>query len=261
MKAISKTIILGSFIAASLVLNSCQKELVKADSFQYASLLQVSSDGISTIIEANMKSALVQTTALSDDELTFLLKMKEEEKLARDVYSVLYKKWGSQIFSNIAAAESNHLNAVILLLTNYGVTNTLIGEPGVFTDDAVQKLFNDLVARANLSIEEAYKTGAFIEEMDIKDLTTAPGITVNENVTMVVENLLKGSRNHLRAFNRQLNMLGVDYTPAYISQTDYDLIVNAAIEKGKQYRMNGKGIGQGKGQKRNGNRGNGGCNN
>ena len=55
------------------------------------------------------------------------------------------------------------------------------------------------------------------------------------------------------------------YTPAYISQTDYDLIVNSPMEKGKQYRMNGQGNGQGngngKGQKGQGNRGTGTCNN
>jgi hypothetical protein len=76
---------------------------------------------------------------------------------------------------------------------------------------------------------------------------------------LVFENLLKGSRNHLRAFNRQLTTLGIVYIPVNISQTDYDLIVNSAMEKGKQYRMNGQGKGKtGKGQ---GKKGNGTCNN
>jgi len=224
---------------------------------QYASLLNVSGDGTTSLIAANVQSAFAETAALTKLELASLLKMKEEEKLARDVYSILYQKWGSQIFSNISTAESNHLNAIILLLTNYGAVETSIGEAGIFADSEVQKLYDELVAKAILSIGEAYKTGALIEEMDIKDLTESLSSTSNENVIMVFDNLLKGSSNHLRAFNRQLTTLGVVYSPVFINQADYDLIVNAAMEKGKQYRMNG----QGKGQKGQGNRGNGSCNN
>ena len=237
--------------------SSCQKEMNNSKNAQYASLLNVSGDGTTSLIAANVQSAFAETAALTKLELASLLKMKEEEKLARDVYSILYQKWGSQIFSNISTAESNHLNAIILLLTNYGAVETSIGEAGIFADSEVQKLYDELVAKAILSIGEAYKTGALIEEMDIKDLTESLSSTSNENVIMVFDNLLKGSSNHLRAFNRQLTTLGVVYSPVFINQADYDLIVNAAMEKGKQYRMNG----QGKGQKGQGNRGNGSCNN
>jgi len=261
MKTIVKTIVISSFMAASIVLSSCQKDMNNSDNAQYASLLSVSGDGTTSLIAANLKSAFVETSAFTEAELASLLKMKEEEKLARDVYTVLYQKWGSQVFSNISAAESNHLNAIILLLTNYGATDTSIGEAGIFTDGEVQALYNKLVANANISIAEAFKTGALIEEMDIKDLTASLVSTTNENIIIVFDNLLKGSRNHMRAFNRQLTTLGVVYTPVYISQTEYTLIVNSSMEKGKQYRMNGLGNGQGKGQKGQGNRGNGSCSN
>ncbi|MCX6236857.1 MAG: DUF2202 domain-containing protein [Bacteroidia bacterium] len=261
MKTIIKTIVISSFIAAALVFSSCQKDMNNSKNAQYASVINVSGDGTTAVIAANVQSAFVETAALTKTELVSLLKMKEAEKLAHDVYSVLYQKWGSQVFSNISAAESNHLNAIILLLTNYGAADTSIGEDGLFSDNEVQKLYNELVANATLSIEEAYKTGALIEEMDIKDLTISLSSTTNENVIMVFDNLLKGSRNHLRAFNRQLTTLGVAYTPAYISQTDYNLIVSSSMEKGKQYRMNGQGNGQSKGQKGQGNRGNESCSN
>ena len=249
-----KNVVLSGFlVASSLVASSCQKDDINAENAQYASVLAVSGDGTTSVIEANLKSALIETSDLTDSELASLLKMKEEEKLARDVYAVLAKKWGSQIFTNISAAENNHLNAIVLLLKNYGSTETSIGQAGIFTDAAVQTLYNDLVAKASVSIAEAYKIGALIEEMDIKDLTEALSGTTNENVTLVFENLLKGSRNHLRAFNRQLTTLGIVYTPVYISQADYDLIVSSSMEKGKQYRMNGQGNGQGKGKKGQGN--------
>lgn len=264
MKTSMKSLVIsGLMITSLLIVSSCQKDAMIADNVQYASILAVSDDGTTSVIEANLKSALIETSDLTDSELALLLKMKEEEKLARDVYTVLAQKWGSQVFTNISTAENNHLNAIVLLLTNYGSTETAIGEAGIFTDAAVQTLYNDLVAKASTSIDEAYKTGALIEEMDIKDLNEALGTTTNENIVLVFENLLKGSRNHLRAFNRQLTTLGIVYTPVYISQADYDLIVSSAMEKGKQYRMNGQGNGQGKGKggKGQGNKGNGTCKN
>ena len=268
MKKSVKSITMISLMAVSLlVVSSCQKDELIDDNSQYASVLSVSSDGTSSIIDANLKLALIETSDINDSEIASLLKMKEEEKLARDVYSVLYQKWESIIFSNISTAENNHLNAIVLLLASYGTADTSIAEPGIFANAEVQTLYNELVAKASVSIEEAYKTGALIEEMDINDLSVALNTTTNENVILVFENLLKGSRNHLRVFNRQLSALGLVYSPVFISQTDYDLIVNSSMENGKQYRMNGQskgngqGQGQGKGRKGQGSNNNGTCNN
>ncbi len=264
MKTSIKNVVVSFFLFGSIaLLTSCQKDAMTSENLQYASVLSVSADGTTAVIEANLKSALIETSGLTDSELASLLKMKQEEKLARDVYSVLSQKWGSQVFSNISKAEDNHLNAITLLLTNYGSTEITIGEAGVFADAAVQTLYNDLVTKANVSIEEAFKTGALIEEMDINDLNESLVNTTNANVLLVFDNLLKGSRNHLRAFNRQLTTLGIVYTPVFISQADYDQIASSPMEKGKQYKMQGKGNGQGngKGQKGQGNKGNGTCSN
>ena len=259
-----KSLVIGSLMVASIVVaSSCQKDDMNGENAQYASILAVSADGTTSVIEANLKSAMVETSDLAESELASLLKMKEEEKLARDVYSALAQKWGSQVFTNISKAENNHLNAIVLLLTSYGSAEAAIGDAGVFADAAVQKLYNDLITKASVSLDEAYKTGALIEEMDIKDLVAALSGTTNENIVLGFENLLKGSRNHLRAFNRQLTTLGIVYAPVYITQTDYDLIVNSSMEKGNQYRMNNQGNGQGKGKggKGQGNKGTGTCKN
>lgn len=239
MKTYIKNLVIGSLLVFSFVLaGSCQKDAVNVANERYASVINVMADGTSTVVEANLKSAFIATPALTVDELASLLKMKEEEKLARDVYAALYKKWGSLIFSNISAAENNHLNALILLLQNYGLTETTAGEAGKFSNAEVQALYDKLVTNGTVSIAEAYKTGALIEELDISDLVVALSTTANANVIMVLENLYRGSRNHLRAFNRQLTRLGITYNPVYISQSEYDLIAGAVFEKGKQYRMN-----------------------
>ncbi|HAQ17895.1 MAG TPA: hypothetical protein DCR40_01525 [Prolixibacteraceae bacterium] len=265
MKTSMKSLVISSFFIISLfVSSSCQKDDMNAENVRYASVLSVSEDGTTSVIEANLKSALIETSDLTESELASLLKMKVEEKFARDVYAVLAQKWGSQIFSNIAKAENNHLNAIILLLTKYGSTEPSMDEAGIFADATIQKLYNDLVAKASISIEEAYKTGALIEEMDIKDLTVALSGTTNENIALVFENLLKGSRNHLRAFNLKLINLGLTYIPIFISQDEYTQIATSAMEKGKQYRMNDQGNGQGNGKgkagKGRGSKGNGTCN-
>jgi hypothetical protein len=235
----------GLIMSGLLMTTSCEKDPMNGSATQYASVIEVAADGSTSAIEANIKSAMVETSVLSETELSILLKMKEEEKLARDVYSALYEKWGNTIFSRISIAEDNHLNAIILLLKNYNSSDTLIAETGVFSNAEIQSLYNDLITKAAISVEEALKTGALIEEMDIKDLTESLSSTSNANITLVFENLLKGSRNHLRAFNKQLTILGSIYVPVYISQADYDQIVNSPMEKGKQYKMQGNGQNKG----------------
>ena len=173
--------------------------------------------------------------SFSDTELDMLLHMKEEEKLARDVYAALYEKWGIPIFSNISRAENTHMSAVIYLLEKYGEEQTAVDEPGKFTNPDFQKLYAHLVTKGSTSLVEAFKTGALIEDMDIKDLMEFLDEVTNENIIMVFENLTKGSRNHLRAFNRQLSRSGIIYTPEYISQEEFDKIISSPHEAGNVY--------------------------
>ena len=48
------------------------------------------------------------------------------------------------------------------------------------------------------------------------------------------ENLLKGSRNHLRAFVRTLERQGISYEPVYLEQEVYDVIIGTSTEKTKK---------------------------
>jgi hypothetical protein len=242
MTTIDRVFVTGGIILTLLILtNACEKEHMDAENEEYLSILKVADDGVSSVIESNLQSVLTETPDISDEEMAVLLKMKEEEKLARDIYMVLYEKWGSQIFYNISQAEERHMNAIILLLEHYGSDDVLVEDAGIFSIPEFQTLHNDLVAAGSVSVDEAYKTGALIEEMDIKDLTAALVTVTNDNIVLVFENLLKGSRNHLRAFIRHLKNLGLSYTPVYISEDEFEQIINSPMEKGNQYRMNGQG--------------------
>jgi hypothetical protein len=238
-----------------LGLGACEKENLGNEDVEYASILKVADDGATSVIEANLLAVLLESPSITNDELDVLLEMKEEEKLARDVYTVLYQKWGSRIFYNISQAEEKHMNAVILLLKYYGSADTLVEDAGIFTSAEFQTLYNDLVAAGSASVEDAFKTGALIEEMDIKDLTETLEFVTNENIIIVFENLLKGSRNHLRAFIRQLTSLGISYIPVYITADEFEQIINSPMEKGNQYRMNNR-QGSQENHGRHGNRGN-----
>lgn len=254
MKKIGRNLLLSGLIVTAVTITSaCEKGSMDPADEQYVSIIEVASDGTTTFNEINLKSTMVETPALNDTELAILLQMKDEEKLAHDVYTVLYEKWGSQVFSRISIAEDRHMNAVITLLKYYDSADTLVGESGVFADAEIQALYNELIIKGSASVEEAMMTGALIEEMDIKDLTEALGVVTNENIVRVFENLRKGSRNHLRAFYHQLTKLGLVYTPVYLSQEEYDAIVNSPMEQGNKYGIqnnnkqhrNGQGSGNG----------------
>jgi hypothetical protein len=242
MKAIVK-LVTAMFVAPLLLSTACSKD-DSVNNSGYAQVLEVNSEGTSTLISQHMLLAFTETPELTESELTTLLKMKEEEQLARDVYSELYQKWNNVVFSRISNAENNHHNAIIRLLQYYNSSDTLAGNPGTFENVEVQALYSTLVAQGSQSAEEALKTGALIEEMDLKDLGEALAATSNANITMVFENLERGSRNHLRAFNKQLTNLGLVYSPIYISQSDFDIIINSPMEKGKAYKMKGNGKGK-----------------
>jgi hypothetical protein len=178
--------------------------------------------------------------SLSEEEQAGLLFMREEEKLARDVYYTLYEKWGLQIFSNIAQSEQTHTEAVRNLLEKYDVSDPVTNEDiGVFANSDLQTLYNDLVERGSASIEEALRVGALIEDLDINDLNQEIAKADNEDIILVYENLTRGSRNHLRSFVSQLTARGDTYTPEYITQAEYDEILSAATERGNMQSGNG----------------------
>jgi len=172
---------------------------------------------------------------LSEEEIKGMLFMREEEKLAHDVYTYLYSKWGLRPFQNIAESESRHMNAMLNLLKKYNLedpaANTGAGE---FLNEELQALYNTLIAKGEKSLEEALRVGALIEETDIRDIKRELDLVNNEDIKMVYENLMRGSENHLRAFVRNINKRGSNYEPLYLDQALYNKIINSPMQRGNR---------------------------
>lgn len=197
----------------------------------------------------------IPASDLNADETAALLFMREEEKLARDVYNFLFTTWGQTTFQNIASSEQMHMDEIKLLLDRYALTDPALA-PGQFTDANLQTLYNQLTAQGSLSLGDALKVGAAIEEIDIRDLQTRLAQTDNADIQQVYTNLMNGSYNHLKSFTDVLlTQTGETYQPQYLSADLYQTIITSANGNGNQG-GNGNGVQGGNGNG-NGGQGNG----
>ena len=212
-----------------------------------------------TIVADNAANSAT-TADLSIDEIADLMFMREEEKLARDVYLALFEQWGTPVFQNIAASEQAHMDALLGLINKYSLEDPAAGNTaGVFSDPDLQTLYNQLTATGSQSLADALIVGAAVEEIDILDLQGNLAQTSNGDIVPVYQNLLSGSENHLRAFvSSWERQTGEVYQPQYLNQNEYADIMSGSIG-GNGQGQGGQGQGgQGQGgQGGNGNRGGG----
>lgn len=209
-------------------------------------VVNVDESGYTAIDQTALSGALAQIAVgqLSNAEIEGILFMREEEKLARDVYLTFYEKWGLRIFQNIAASEATHMEAVKTLIDRYGLEDPAVQNIGVFTNPTLQELYNQLTADGSQSLADALRVGAAIEEIDILDLEERAAQTDKADIELVYKNLTKGSRNHLRAFTSILEkQTGQIYQPQHLDPAAYERIVSTPKETG--------GHGQGRGQRQN----------
>lgn len=188
--------------------------------------------------DINLANLQAQITSLPIEPLSIaesgtLSFMREEEKLARDVYIVLYNKWGVNIFTNISNSEQTHMDAILMLLNKYSLTDPVGSDAvGIFSNTTLQNLYSQLVAQGNISVLEAYRVGATIEDLDIFDLKNALLNNDNQDIKLVYDMLTKGSRNHMRSFYKNILNVSGTFKPQYITQAEFDTIINSAMETG-----------------------------
>jgi len=224
-----KIALIPLFISSLLVISSCSaNDITTSNQVQEQNI-----EGVTPISPDDVEEQLnsIDKTSISQTEIDSIIWMREEEKLAKDVYTTLGKVWGLNIFTNISSAEQSHTDSVKTLIDRYGLMDPITDETiGVFQNETFSKLYQDLVKQGSISLVEALKVGALIEELDIKDLQERA--TTTADIDLVFQNLERGSRNHLRAFTRQLSQQGETYIPIYISQSEFDEITSSEIERG-----------------------------
>ena len=198
---------------------------------------------ISPVMASNYTQS--STTANADFAAGLTL-MREEEKIARDVYRVLYEVTGINTFANITQSEQRHMDAMGQQLSRFGIADPVVDDTtGAFTKPEFQTLFKELVEKGQGSSLDALHVGAYIEELDIQDLQKLIATTNDQQLSKVYDNLLRGSRNHLRAFVKQISSRGATYEAQLMAQNEVDAIVASAQERGQG---GGQGMGHGKGQ-------------
>jgi len=177
-------------------------------------------------------------TALADSEADGLAFMRQEEKLAHDLYVALDDLYGLPVFSNIARSESMHMQAMLTLLEAYGLPDPAAGkQPGEFSDPTLQALYDNLLARAKQSPVEALRAAALVEETDILDLQERLAQSDTPDITRAYHNLLQASGKHLRAFAQQIErQTGSKYEPELLDGSTYASLVDGA-------RLGGMGAG------------------
>ncbi|MDG6773834.1 DUF2202 domain-containing protein [Thiomicrorhabdus sp. ZW0627] len=213
MKHSIKNIFALGLLAAAMSVNASDTTTVESD-----------------VVEAEVYDVTLE--ALSVEEEQGLIFMREEEKLARDVYLTLYDAWGLSVFKNVAESEQKHTDTIALLIEKYQLADPVIDDTvGVFTDYHFTETYEALVEMGSASLEGALQVGNMIEELDIKDIAEAIAkVDGNDDIVAVYEELTKGSRNHLRSFWDVLTKNGFTYEPQFISQEEFDEIINSPME-------------------------------
>ena len=171
-----------------------------------------------------------QAPSLNQQEKDAILYMREEEKLARDVYDSMYAKWEVNPFGNIRLSEQAHMDRMKTLIITYRLEDPVDknnDKHGLFTNVLLQKYYNELVSSGSQSLNEALKAGAKIEELDIIDLETRINQTQNKDIVATYNYLKMASENHLRAFVRRLKMQGIDYEPVILNKNELNKIIAA----------------------------------
>lgn len=210
-----------TFLNMALAIASCQKE--------EASGIVNNNDKATTAtvkIDIDCNCIINPSDTISPVETEMLIYMREEEKLARDVYITMYSIYHVPIFNNISKSEQHHMNQVLCLLEYYSIPDPVSADTGIFTNPDMQALYNDLVTQGSISLNDALTVGATIEDLDISDLEEHIAETSNEAIITIFERLACASGNHIRSFSAWLTNRGITYVPQYISQEEYDAIIS-----------------------------------
>lgn len=180
-------------MSALLLISGCEKEAgLNSDP-------NLNSDNTITVLDNTLS---LSVDSLSDAEISSLMYMVEEVKMARDVYFYMLNLYGSKIFDHIMQSEIKHMNTISELITKYALENpTTDNAEGVFVNEELQILYNDLIILGSVSKADALNAGITIEEKEIQDVQSYLDlVAVSKDIVQVYTHLLNSSQTHLTSF-------------------------------------------------------------
>ena len=118
------------------------------------------------------------------------------------------------------------MDAILYLLDKYQLADPVAeNDIGKFVNKDLQQLFDDLLEMGSTDRIAALKVGALIEETDILDIQYELDHSVdNQDVRFIYENLIRGSKNHLKSFVGVLQFNGIEYEPILLGDEVYQEI-------------------------------------
>ena len=168
---------------------------------------------------AAKKGRSSSSATLDNIEASHLTFMREEEKLARDVYLTLAEQYpGQLVFSRIATrSEQTHTDTMRDKLEQFNLpdpnpdTNNLPTSMGIFTGAEwgwyFTEKFEALTKKGMQSELAALYVGAFIEELDMKDIAVCPQVMIDHGY---------------------LSPCGLEYTDERALQTAYSSLISGS---------------------------------
>jgi hypothetical protein len=166
---------------------------------------------------------------LSDAEVNGILSLREEEKVAYDVYTVMFEKYESKVFKKIAENEKEHMNKIKELIDQFNLTDPIAGtedQKGVFSNKKMQTMYDEMILGGNYGLLDALRAAARFEETDIVDLRKYLSSASDQSVINIYLNLESGSQDHLRSLVKYIEDEGISYKPSYLSKEDFDKIMS-----------------------------------
>jgi hypothetical protein len=220
----SKPFAVSSEIARGITMTKLTTLALSA-AFSFVAPLAAQGGGLNAYLQS------LPIESVSPYEALALRHMREEEKLARDVYLVLHQTWNLPVFANIAQSEQSHMDLVAWGMQRYQIPDPLPSlQIGVFAAPEFTQLFQLATSFGSISPLHALFVGAVIEDLDVVDLDAVLAVTDNRDLDTIWQNLQRGSRNHMRAFYPQLLALGLPYQGLYLTTAEVQAIVTTPTE-------------------------------
>lgn len=182
-------------------------------------------EGIMVLEGGSEKAAMSSTATLTVRESEGISFIREEEKVARDLYQSFYEGTALGIFQDTARSEQSHMDSVTVLLDKYSLHDPVKASRGTFVNQTMQETYDRLLTQGKTSADDSLKAAATFEEISIVDLETQIAITDKADIKTIYEGLLAGSEKHLRSYVSALTERKVKYTPQHLISQEYDRIV------------------------------------